>query len=144
MLGLKLIHVSKRGHWCSVCLKIWWLPWVRLTHCGPVVTWAVLYLGQHRFRKWVVAWIAASHYLDQWGPIINWTLRISVQLNLNQNIKKWRCTWKCCLQNVSHFVQSSVYQQIFSVHKNHRTRPTFPKARPKCLMRNFTNLNRIY
>ena len=28
-----------------------------------------------------------------------------------------------------------------SVHENHRT---FPMARPKCLMRDFTNLNRIY
>ena len=31
-----------------------------------------------------------------------------------------------------------------SVHENHRTHRTFPMARPKCLMRDFTNLNRIY
>ena len=31
-----------------------------------------------------------------------------------------------------------------SVHENHRTCQTFPMARPKCLMRDFTNLNRIY
>ena len=31
-----------------------------------------------------------------------------------------------------------------SVHENHRTCRTFPMARPKCLMRDFTNLNRIY
>ena len=31
-----------------------------------------------------------------------------------------------------------------SVHENHRTCGTFPLARPKCLMRDFTNLNRIY
>ena len=31
-----------------------------------------------------------------------------------------------------------------SVHKNHRTHRTFPMARPKCLMRDFTNSNKIY
>ena len=31
-----------------------------------------------------------------------------------------------------------------SVHENHRTCRIFPMARPKCLMRDFTNLNRIY
>ena len=31
-----------------------------------------------------------------------------------------------------------------SVHENHRTHRTFPMAGPKCLMRDFTNLNRIY
>ena len=31
-----------------------------------------------------------------------------------------------------------------SVHENHWTHRTFPMARPKCLMRGFTNLNRIY
>ena len=31
-----------------------------------------------------------------------------------------------------------------SVHENHRTCWTFPMARPKCLMRDFTNMNRIY
>ena len=31
-----------------------------------------------------------------------------------------------------------------SVHENHRTYRTFPMARPKCLMRDFMNLNRIH
>ena len=31
-----------------------------------------------------------------------------------------------------------------SVHENHRTCRTFPMARPKCPMRDFTNLNRIH
>ena len=31
-----------------------------------------------------------------------------------------------------------------SVHENHRTCRTFPMTGPKCLMRDFTNLNRIY
>ena len=31
-----------------------------------------------------------------------------------------------------------------SVHENHRTHQTFPMAGPKCLMRDFTNLIRIY
>ena len=35
-------------------------------------------------------------------------------------------------------------QHICTVHKNHRTFRTFLMARPKCLMRDFTNLDRIY
>ena len=31
-----------------------------------------------------------------------------------------------------------------SVHENHQTHQTFPMTRPKCLMRDLTNLNRIY
>ena len=34
--------------------------------------------------------------------------------------------------------------QISSVNENHRTCRTFPMAKPKCLMRDFINLNRIY
>ena len=37
----------------------------------------------------------------------------------------------------------AVYTYIGSVHENHRTHRTFSVARPKCLMRDFTNLNRI-
>ena len=34
--------------------------------------------------------------------------------------------------------------QCVSCHVNHRTHQTFPMARPNCLMRDFTNLNKIY
>ena len=33
---------------------------------------------------------------------------------------------------------------ITRVHENHRTHQTFPMTRPRCLLRDFTNLNRIY
>ena len=36
-----------------------------------------------------------------------------------------------------------VTQPQCSVHENHRTCRTFPMAKPKCLMRDFSNLNRI-
>ena len=37
-----------------------------------------------------------------------------------------------------------LFDLISSVHENHRTCQTFPMAGPKCLMRDFTNLNTIY
>ena len=53
--------------------------------------------------------------------------------------------------SVYEHVQGSIYvcaqpmrDVITSVHENHRTCRTFLMARPKCLMRDFTNLNRIY
>ena len=36
------------------------------------------------------------------------------------------------------------YSLYCSVHENHRIHRTFPMAKPKCLIRDFTNLNRIY
>ena len=43
--------------------------------------------GHHWFRKWLVAYSAPSHYLNQWWVIVNWTLRNKLQWNFNQNIK---------------------------------------------------------
>ena len=47
------------------------------------------------------------------------------------------------IRNPFHYSQSTWYRWL-RVHENHRTHPTFPMARPKCLMRDFTNLTRIY
>ena len=43
------------------------------------------YSNQHWFRKWLVAWTAPSHYLNQCWNIVNWTLRNKCQWNFNQN-----------------------------------------------------------
>ena len=43
--------------------------------------------GHHWLRKWLVAYSAPSHYLNQWWVIVNWTLRNKLQWNFNQNIK---------------------------------------------------------
>ena len=39
----------------------------------------------HWFRKWLVAWPAPSHYLNQCWVIVNWTFRNKLQWNLNGN-----------------------------------------------------------
>ena len=39
----------------------------------------------HWFRWWLVAWSVPSHYLNQCWNIVNWTLGIKFQWNLNQN-----------------------------------------------------------
>ena len=41
-------------------------------------------------------------------------------------------------------VNSTYYLVLNNVHENQQTRRTFPMARHKCLMSDFTNLNRIY
>ena len=40
---------------------------------------------QHRFRQWLVAWPAPSHYLNQCWDIVNWTRRNKLQWNFNRN-----------------------------------------------------------
>ena len=42
---------------------------------------------QHCFRKWLVAYSAPSHYLNQCRVIINWIIRNKFQWNFNQNTK---------------------------------------------------------
>ena len=46
---------------------------------------AVFETLDHWFRKWLVAWPAPSHYLNQCWIIVNWTLRNRLQWNLNRN-----------------------------------------------------------
>ena len=56
-----------------------------LTHLSLVPHICVNELGQHQFRKWLVAYPAPSHYLNQCWVIDNWTLRNKPQWNSNQN-----------------------------------------------------------
>ena len=41
--------------------------------------------NHHCFRKWLVAWTAPSHYLNQCWNIVNWTLWNKFQWNFNRN-----------------------------------------------------------
>ena len=43
--------------------------------------------GQHLFRKWLVAYSAPSHYLNQCWVIVNWALGKKLRWNFNQNTK---------------------------------------------------------
>ena len=40
----------------------------------------------HRFRQWLVAWTAPSHYLNQCWNIVNWTLGNKFRWNLYRNL----------------------------------------------------------
>ena len=56
-----------------------------LTHLPLVPHICVGDLGQHWFQKWLVAYSAPSHYLNQCCDIVNWTLSSKLQWNLNRN-----------------------------------------------------------
>ena len=60
-----------------------------LTHLPLVSRIWVSESGQHWFRKWLVAYSAPRHYLNQCWVIVNWTLRNKRQWNFNQNEKKF-------------------------------------------------------
>ena len=45
----------------------------------------VIELGHHWFRKWLVAYLASSHYLSLCWNIVDLTLRNKLQWNLNRN-----------------------------------------------------------
>ena len=64
-----------------------WVNWHK-THLGRVRHIYVIKLGHYWFRKWLVAWTAPGHYLNQcWN--VNWTMSKKFQWNFNQNIKKF-------------------------------------------------------
>ena len=58
-----------------------------LTHLPLVPHTCVSEEDQHWFRKWLVAYSAPSHYLNQCWVIVNWTLWNKLQWNFNQNTK---------------------------------------------------------
>ena len=58
-----------------------------LTHLPLVSHICVCQLGQHWFRKWLVAYLAPNHYLNQCWLIVNWTPRNKLQWNFDQNTK---------------------------------------------------------
>ena len=91
--------------------------------------------SQHQTITWTNAYLMSIEPIGtNIGEIIIKLLRFS--------LKKY--IWKCGLQSDSVCLSLNfLVLRNFSVHENHRTCRTFPMARPKCLMRDFTNLNRI-
>ena len=53
----------------------------------------------------------------------------------------WQASRQQCCEMPVKFQRDTI---IISVHENHWTHRTFPMARPKHLMKDFTNLNRLY
>ena len=58
-----------------------------LTHLPLMLHLCVCVLGQHWFRKRLVAYSAQSHYLNLCWVIDNWTLRIKLELKFKQSTK---------------------------------------------------------
>ena len=55
----------------SKCFAFYIYNLISLSHCGLVIPYGNIYLGQHSLRQWLVAW---------WHQTINWT---NVDLSLN-------------------------------------------------------------
>ena len=91
MLGLKLNHVSKRGHCNHPVWFKWWnhscetaLRIIQLNHLPLVQHVWVSEWVQHWFRLWLAAYTALIHYINQCWIFINWN---KFQWNFNQNKK---------------------------------------------------------
>ena len=56
-----------------------------LTHLPLVPYICVSESGQHWFRRWLLAYSAPSHYLNQCWVIVNWVFRIYLQWSFNKN-----------------------------------------------------------
>ena len=88
-------HTPKPLTHCSLMTSIsfgiidlvqhWFTRVNELTHWGWVTHICVSTTCQHCFRWWPAAWLAPSHYLNQYWNVVNWTLRNKLQWNLNQN-----------------------------------------------------------
>ena len=70
-------------------------------------------IWQHRCWTTLVqivdsCYLAPSDYLNQWWVIVKCTLRNKLQWSFNWNtfFHSSKCSWKCHLQNGSHFVQA--------------------------------------
>ena len=74
--------------------------------------------------------MALSHYLNQCWHLISEVLWDSPESNFT-------------VSGEATILNNDFENYTSSVRENHWTHRTFPMARPKCLMRDFTNLNRI-
>ena len=74
--------------WCQVLLRVcrrYNIGW--LTHFPLVPHIYVSESGEYWFRKWLVAYSAPGHYLNQCWVILNWTLENKLQWNCNKDTK---------------------------------------------------------
>ena len=157
--------------WTWSVLEDHWLPdstfdmdmdslWRSLT------AWLNLWYGHGQFLKiidcltqpltwtWSVlegCWLPDSTFdMDKVSPWRSLTAWLNFWYGHGQSLKVIDCLTQPLIWTWSvlegHWLPDStfdMYMVTCSVHKNHRTCRTFPMARPKCLMRDFTNLNRI-
>ena len=105
-----------------------------LTHWGRVTHICVVEMGHHRFRKWLVACSAPSHYLNQCWNIVNWTLRNKLQWTFNRN------------SNI--FIQEIAFENVVCKMASILSRPQYVKnncgmlqynTNPKLSHQNFPN-----
>ena len=82
-----LVCVSVRSVKCEVPLYDDTGSFLGLTHLPLKPHICISESGQHWLRKWLVAFSAPSHYLNQCLVIVHWNLRNKLQWNFNQNTK---------------------------------------------------------
>ena len=86
------IEICLVGQAPGLCRFHLWVPDLQmsssdLTHLPLVLHICISECGKHWFRKWLVAYSATSHYLNQCWVIINWTIGNRLQWNFNQNTR---------------------------------------------------------
>ena len=72
-------------YFCKCIYISMYQPQWLLTHWGRVTHICISKPYHHWIRQWPVAWRAPSHHLNQCWYIVNWTFRIFLQWNFNQN-----------------------------------------------------------
>ena len=85
LTDLGLIGI-KKSHWHLANRPMCWYMY-SLTRLPQVLHICISESGQHWFRKWLVAYSALSHYLNQCWGIVNWTLTNKLHWKFNQNTK---------------------------------------------------------
>ena len=115
---------------------MWRLPNVLIPH-------SVMELAEHQLNMLKVmacCVTAPGHYLNQC-----WLISSEIQWYFEGNASNIFNHHNVFQNYILRYVNFSQEPMSYgSVHENHRTHWTFPMARPKCLMRDFTNLKRIY
>ena len=99
--------------------KQWWGWWFEMPlcplwcHCNEKLhCWChgIVGLGQYWLWMWLVTCLAPSHFPNQSWMFLNLTVRNKfheIVIDM-QTFLKWKCLWKCCLQNIGHFAPASM------------------------------------
>ena len=123
---MQIVHHTNLGigstflnHCNNLCTTVIWIPSEAFQLIE--IEWRIYAsVNYHYFRKWLVAWSAPSHFLNQWWNTFYWTLRNKRQWNLKKiafkkiHLKmssgKW---WSSCLGLVFMYCSVRFFLRLF-------------------------------
>ena len=133
-------------HIIHVRITISLLRFVVMTHANfPYTTTCnMFWFWQAVHNAYTVETLYSTIYYSKYFIELNFDKSTQYVALWTHNMLPFRASYGVSFVSISTEIDRVIKGFYCSVHENHRTCRTFPMARRKCPMRDFTNLNRIH